>query len=295
MSVDVSVVIVTHNSRDVIGRAIESVRANTHGVSYEIIVVDNASSDETDAFVAGRFPDVCVMHLQKNIGLSAAINAGVRASTGTCVMQLNPDCRLEGDALTVLSAYLRDHPDVGVAAPQILNDDGSVQLSCRAFPGYSTAFFGRYSLFTRLWPENPVSKRYLMTGFDHASEREADWASGAAMMFTRGAFDGIGGWDAGFFLFNEDVDFCKRLRDAVLRTVYVPEARVYHTIGISERPTPRAVIERHRSMWRYYRKHLRRSWVQDIVTAPAIAVRCAFALGRRMVSPQRHQGTEAFQ
>jgi GT2 family glycosyltransferase len=183
----------------------------------------------------------------------------------------------------VLAAYLRGHPEAGVAAPQILNDDGSLQLSCRAFPGYSTAFFGRYSFLTRLWPGNPVSKRYLMTDFDHASEREVDWASGAAMMFTRAAFERVGGWDASFFLFSEDVDFCKRVHEADLRVMYVPSARVYHTIGISKHPTTRAVIERHRSMWRYYLKHLRRTWVQDVFTAPAIAIRCAFALARRAV------------
>jgi GT2 family glycosyltransferase len=124
-----------------------------------------------------------------------------------------------------------------------------------------------------------------MTGFDHACERDVDWASGAAMMFTREAFERIGGWDSGFFLFGEDVDFCKRLRDAGMRVVYAPSACVYHTIGISERPTRRAVVERHRSMWRYYRKHLRRSFLQDIVTGPAIALRCLFALGRRVLQP----------
>ena len=107
------------------------------------------------------------------------------------------------------------------------------------------------------------------------------------MMFTRAAFDRVGGWDAGFFLFSEDVDFCKRMHDAGLRVVYVPSARVYHTIGISKNPTTRAVVERHRSMWRYYRKHLRRSFVQDIVTAPAIALRCGFALGRRAIQAWR--------
>jgi GT2 family glycosyltransferase len=183
----------------------------------------------------------------------------------------------------MLGAFLDAHPDIAVAAPQILNDDGSVQLSCRAFPGYSTAFFGRYSVLTRLWPGNPASRRYLMTGFDHASERDVDWASGAALMFTRAAFDRLGGWDPGLFLFSEDVDFCKRVHDAGLRVVYQPAARVYHTIGISERPTTRAVVERHRSMWRYYRKHVRRSFVQDIVTAPAIALRCLFALTRQLV------------
>jgi GT2 family glycosyltransferase len=295
MSADVSVVIVTYNSRAFVGQAIESVREQTRGVSHEIIVVDNASPDDTGAYVAEAYPDVTVLHMQKNIGLSAAINDGVAASTGTCVMQLNPDCRLDGDALSALAAYLREHPDVGVAAPKLLNDDGSVQLSRRSFPGYSTALFSRYSLLTRLWPGNPVSKRYLRTDIDiGASDAPADvdWVSGAAMMFPRAVFDRLGGWDAGFFLFSEDVDFCKRVHDAGLRVVYLPAVRVYHTIGISKRPTTRAIVERHRSMWRYYQKHLRRSFLQDLFTAPAIAVRCLFALVGGWIKTQRHRGTE---
>jgi GT2 family glycosyltransferase len=291
MSVEVSVVIVTYNSREVVGRCIDSIREHSRGVSYEIIVVDNASPDETGALVAERYPDITVLHMQKNIGLSAAINDGVAASAGIFVMQINPDCRLDEDALTVLSHYLRANSDVGVVAPKILNDDGSLQLSCRAFPGYSTSVFGRYSLLTRLWPRNPVSKRYLMSDFDHASTRDVDWASGAALMFSRAAFDRVGGWDPAFFLFNEDVDFCKRLHAAGLRVVYHPAARVYHTIGISERPTVRAVMERHRSMWRYYRKHLARNPALSVATAAGIAGRCVWTLAwtliRRRGGPRR--------
>lgn len=274
----VSVVIVTYNSRAVVGDAIRSIKQHTQGVAFEIILVDNASADDTGAIVSREHSDVRVLHLPRNVGLSAAINDGVAASSGRHIMQLNPDCRLESDALSTLSEYLDGHPDVGVAAPKVLNDNGSTQLSCRAFPGYSTALFSRYSLLTRLWRGNPVSRRYLMTDFDHTAERDVDWASGAAMMFPRVVFDRVGGWDAGFFLFSEDVDFCKRVHDSGLRVVYLPDARVRHTIGISERPTLRAIIERHRSMWRYYRKHIRRSALTDIVTAPAIAGRLAFAL-----------------
>ncbi len=288
--IDVSVVIVTYNSRDVVGRGIESVRAHTHDVTYEIIVVDNASPDDSGAYVVKHYPGVRVLHLPtNNRGLSAAINAGVAASSGTYVMQWNPDCRLEEDSLSTLATYLGEHADVGIAAPKLLNEDGSLQLSCRAFPGYMTALFSRYSLLTRVWPGNPFSTRYLMTGFDHSDAADVDWASGAGFMYRRSLHERLGGWDEGFFLFNEDVDLCKRVHEAGLRVVYAPDARVYHAIGISERPSTRAIVERHRSMWRYYRKHVRRVWVTDVITAPVILVRCVFALGRRLISLQRRR------
>jgi GT2 family glycosyltransferase len=102
-------------------------------------------------------------------------------------------------------------------------------------------------------------------------------------MFPRAEFDRLGGWDAGFFMFNEDVDFCKRVHDAGLRVVYLPEVAVYHEIGVSKRAPSRIVIERHKSMWRYYRKHVRGNVALDVVTAAGIAARCAFGLAPALV------------
>ena len=148
---------------------------------------------------------------------------------------LNPDCTSKARCLAPLAAYLREHPDVGIVAPKLLDDDGTLQLSCRAFPGYETALFNRYSLLTRLLPGNERSRRYLMSDFDHMSERDVDWVSGAVLMLPRGVFDEVGGWDAGYFMFNEDVDLCRRVHDAGYRVVYHPAVAVYHTIGVSKK------------------------------------------------------------
>jgi GT2 family glycosyltransferase len=278
VSVDVSVVIVTYNSRPVIDACLASLKEHTRGVSFEAIVVDNASRDGTAAHVRDAYAWARVIERATNDGLSAAVNDGVAASTARYVLALNPDTRIDADALSTLAAYLDAHPEVGVAAPKLLDDDGTLQLSCRTFPGYSTALFGRYSLLTRFLPDNRHSREYLLSDFDHASERDVDWASGAALMFPRAVFDRVGGWDAGFFMFSEDVDFCKRVHDAGLRVVYVPDAVVYHAIGVSKRAPARIVVERHKSMWRYYRKHMRGNALQDVVTAAGIAVRCTVTL-----------------
>jgi GT2 family glycosyltransferase len=278
VSVDVSIVIVTHNSRSVIDACLASLQEYTRGVTFEAIVVDNASRDGTAAHVGEAYPWARVIARSSNAGLSAAVNEGVAAASGRYVMPLNPDTRIDADALATLAAYLDAHPDVGVAAPKLLDDDGTLQLSCRAFPGYATALFGRYSLLTRLFPDNRRSREYLLSDFDHASQRDVDWASGAALMCPRAVFERVGGWDAGFFMFNEDVDFCKRVHDAGMGVVYVPDAVVYHAIGVSKRAPARIVIERHKSMWRYYRKHMRGNALQDVVTAVGIVVRCGVTL-----------------
>ena len=283
MTIDVSVIIVTYNSRRHIDACLASLREHTRGVSYEVIVVDNASADGTAAHVARAHPWARIMARQSNAGLSCALNEGVASSSGRYVMALNPDTCIDADVLAPLVAYLRAHPNAGVVAPKLLDDDGALQLSCRAFPGYATALFGRYALLTKLFPGNRFSGGYLLSDFDHSSVRDVDWVSGAALMFPREVFDRLGGWDAGFFLFNEDVDFCRRVHDTGLRVVYVPEVAVYHEIGISKRATARIVIERHKSMWRYYRKHLRGNVAQDVITAAGIAARCVVALGSRAI------------
>ena len=278
MSADVSIVIVTYNSRRVVGACLQSLHEHLLGEPYEVIVVDNASSDGTAECVASAAPWARLVRRSSNAGLSAALNDGVAASEGRYVMQLNPDVRIEGEVIARLAAYLSEHLDVGVVAPKLLNDDGTLQMSCRAFPGYSTALFNRYSALTKLLPGNRFSRGYLMSDFDHAQRRDVDWVSGAALMFPRAVFDQLDGWDAGFFMFNEDVDFCRRVHDAGLRVVYEPAVAVYHSIGASKSASARLIVERHRSMWRYYRKHLRGNVIRDSATAAGIAGRCAAVL-----------------
>jgi N-acetylglucosaminyl-diphospho-decaprenol L-rhamnosyltransferase len=277
---DVSAIIVTYNSAGCVGRLLDSLRDRSSGALRETIVVDNASSDATAELIARYHRSVRVIERSTNAGLSAGINEGVAASSGEFVAVLNPDIHFDADPLAPLAAYLREHPDVGVVAPKLLDDDGTLQMSCRAFPGYDTALFNRYSLLTRIFPTNERSRRYLMTDFDHASVRDVDWVSGAMLMLPRRVFDEIGGFDAGYFMFNEDVDLCRRVHDAGYRVVYYPLATVHHTIGVSKSTSRRMIVERHRSMWRYYRKHLGGGLVRDALTGAGITARCLLMLAR---------------
>lgn len=278
MTPDVSIVIPTYNSKRHLAACFTSLRAYTQDVTIELIVVDNASADGTPGVVASEYPDARLVRRAKNGGYAAAINDGVAIAAGRYIMVLNPDTRIEEDAVSMLAAHLGAHADVGVVAPKLLNDDGTLQLSCRAFPGYTTALFNRYSLLTRIFPRNRFSRGYLMEDFAHDEPRDVDWVSGAALMFPRALFDRLGGWDSGFFMFSEDVDFCRRVHDAGMRVVYLPDARVYHAIGVSKQAPAGIVIARHRSMWRYYRKHMRGNAARDAITGAGIAARCALML-----------------
>ena len=290
---DVSVIVVTYNSAGCVGRLLDALGQHCAESLHEAIVVDNASSDGTRTLVAHDYAWVRLVARATNGGLSAAINDGVAASSGQFVAILNPDIHFDTDPLAPLAAYLREHPDTGVVAPKLLDDDGTLQLSCRAFPGYQTAIFNRYSLLTKVLPANERSRRYLMTDFDHASVRDVDWVSGAMLMLPRRVFDEVGGFDAGYFMFNEDVDFCRRVHDAGYRVVYDPRSVVHHTIGVSKSASRKMIVARHRSMWRYYRKHLRGGALRDAVTAAGIAARCGFMLARASVASLVARATPA--
>ena len=144
-----------------------------------MIVVDNASQDDTPEMVLAEFPQVTLVRRSSNDGFARAVNQGIGLARGTAFLILNPDTEITGNMLPPMLAYQREHPTIGILAPKLLNTDGSIQLSCRAFPGLSAALFNRYSLLTRLLPGNRFSKRYLMTDFDHDAITDVDWASAA--------------------------------------------------------------------------------------------------------------------
>ncbi|HWO94209.1 MAG TPA: glycosyltransferase, partial [Dehalococcoidia bacterium] len=176
---------------------------------------------------------------------------------------------------------------------QLLEENGEIQLSARAFPGYSTALFNRHSMLTRLLPGNRFSRRYLLSSWAHDETRDVDWVSGACMVLARRGIESFGAFDPAYFMYIEDVDLCLRAKKAGFRVVYFPAVRVRHTIGGSSRSaTFRMIRARHASMARYYRKHLRRGFVFDSLTVGGIWARCGlqFALAAvRRVAGRPHR------
>jgi N-acetylglucosaminyl-diphospho-decaprenol L-rhamnosyltransferase len=276
---DLSVVILNYNAAQHVRACLASLAAGCEGLTYETIVVDNASPQPGLESATAGFPDARLIRRRRNVGFSAGINTGIRVARGDGVLILNPDTTLATGAATTMLRYLRAHPGIGVVGPRMLNQDGSLQLSCRRFPDFSTALFNRNSALTRLLPGNRYSARYLMTDVDHARTRDVDWLSGAAMLLNRSALDRVGLFDERYFFTVEDVDLCRRMHDAGYRVVYLPDAVVTHRIGESARTAPnRVVLARHRGMWLYYRTYLRGGPLLDLATGAAILGRCLLML-----------------
>ena len=164
---------------------------------------------------------------------------------------------------------------IGIAGLKIINPDGSIQLSCRSFPSYTTALFHRYSLLTRWFPNNPFSRRYLRMDLSRDRMQEVDWVSGACLLHKRTLLNSIGYLDESFFMYCEDVDFCFRAKKAGWQVLYYPAAAVMHHIGgSSSKASRRMILKRHESMWNYYAKHYRRNFLKDGIVGGAIAFRC---------------------
>jgi hypothetical protein len=168
---------------------------------------------------------------------------------------LNPDTEVHEGALATLIAFADAHPEAGIVGAKLLNGDGSLQYSCRTFPTLMNGFF-RDTPLGRLFPQNRYNRDYLMKDWDHRSPREVDWVSGAAMLIRREALEEIGGLDESFFMYCEDVDLCYRAHQRGWKVMYCPDAVITHLIArASDQNVAAMLMERHRSMFRFFRKH----------------------------------------
>jgi len=253
---DLSVVTVNYRSLDPLLECLASLPGAAPGLAVDVTVVDNEQGSGVRAALSGRFPGARVIENAENVGYARAVNQGIAATAGTFVLVLNPDCVLRPGSLRTLVDYLSAHPMAAVAGPKILGPDGVLEFSARSFPDHTTLFFNRYSLLTRLFPGNRFSRHYLLSDWDHASVRSVDWLSGACLMVRRSAIEKVGPMDEAFFMFNEDVDWCRRMKLAGYDVVYVPDAVIVHRIGASRsRVAAKVIYERHRGMVHYFHKH----------------------------------------
>ena len=250
--IDLSIVILNWNVRDLLDRCLASLRSERY--ILEIIVVDNASHDDSVAMLRAKYPQVELIANTTNRGFTVGNNQGISASRGRYVMVLNPDTEVLGDALDQLVSYLDGHPDAGAIGPQLLNPDRSIQSSRRRFPTLATAFFE--STWLQGMAPKRILARFYMDDVPVSLAHEVDWLSGACTVFRRAVLDGVGLYDAqNFFMYSEELDLCRRVKEAGWKIVYLPEAQVVHYVGKS---SDQAVAARHiyfqTSKVRYVRK-----------------------------------------
>ena len=193
----------------------------------QIIVVDNGSSEQCRQMVHQYFPEVTFITAGRNLGYAAGVNLGLRQATGRYFLILNPDIALLKNDIQTMIDYLDGHPAVGLLGPKLINPDGTSQYTCYRFPQFILPLYRRTFI-----GHLPFAKRrlanYLMTDWDHASNRAVDWLLGGCLLARRAAVEKVGLFDERFFLYVEDVDWCRRFWQAGYAVVYFAEAEIVH-------------------------------------------------------------------
>jgi len=240
----VSVLVTNWNGMEVLGHCLQSVVERTHGLHYEIIVVDDASTDGSAAMVRARFPHIRLIERAANGGFVRANNEGVRHARGRYVLLLNSDTVLLNDALTILAAYLDGHDAVGACGGWLTDSRGASQVSYGSFPSLSQA--GIDALFLNdLFPACNLPNRGVRPASDAHEPLTVDYVTGAALMCRRELIDRIGLFDERFHAYCEEVDFCYRVLALGLTTAFVPSARILHYGGTSYGRLGRKKIQIH--------------------------------------------------
>jgi len=292
--VDLSVVIVNYNTRDLLRDCLNSLRPELEGLDHEILVVDNASSDGSPAMLAEAFPSVTLLVNPTNSGFSRANNRALRQARGRDVLLLNPDTLVQPGAVRTLAGALHALPGAVGVGPRVMRPDGRLDLACRrSFPSPGVAA-ARLLGLSRLFPRNSVLARYNLSYRDPAQPGEIDAGTAAAMCFSREALAAVGFFDEDFFMYGEDLDLCYRLKQRGGRIYYVPSATVIHLKGMASGRQAKAMLrEFHRSMWLFYRKHYFRGWRGGLAPAVWLGIKLRHRMvlgwnavrGRQIVSP----------
>jgi N-acetylglucosaminyl-diphospho-decaprenol L-rhamnosyltransferase len=251
----VTVVIVSWNTRELLLRCLRSVQQETahSGLVVETIVIDNASADGTPESARAAFPEVRLCVQSENLGFAAANNIGIEQSNGESILILNPDTEMQPGSLLILWNTLHASSHIGMSSPVLVNPDGSFQSAGFRFPGLVQTMLDLYPLHPRLLGSS-LNGRY--SAGDGLSPFAIDHPLGACMLVRREIIEEIGTFDPGYFIYSEEIDWCRRIANAGWTILCAPSARVIHHGGQSTSQTPdRMKRQLHQSRARYFRSH----------------------------------------
>jgi len=271
LPVDFSVIVVSWNTRELLRQCLQSIvdepgvqilaagadpaqPAQPGQVLVEIVVVDNASDDGSAQMVQADFPQARLIANRHNAGFARANNQAIAQARGRVLFLLNPDAYLLPGALAGLARFLRDHPEAAAAGPNVLNPDGSWQAAVFRFATLWDLFCEAVFLSV-LWPRSPLFARKELGGFDRNAVREVDWVQGCALAVRRTVWDVVGPFDEGYWMYVEELDWCRRAKGLGYRIFFTPDAQVIHYGKRSVAKARSSVMPLgFRSHFRYYRK-----------------------------------------
>ncbi len=262
-SMDIGIVIVSYNTKDLLRRCLESVFSSIN-VTFTVCVVDNKSTDGSVTMVKEEFPQVHLIANVENVGYPAANNQGLHRvgfregefeQAPDYGLLLNPDTEMQPDVLGKVIAYANNNEKIGVLGPKLVRLDGTLDMACRrSFPTPEVSFYRLVGL-SKLFPKHRTFGRYNLTYLDEDEISEVDSVVGAFMLVRKQAIEKVGFLDESFFMYGEDLDWAYRIKAVGYNVIYYPEVTVLHVKRASSRQFPRSKVEFWRAMEIFYRKY----------------------------------------
>lgn len=290
IGMDISILILNYNTRDLTLQTIRSVLQSVTEYTYEIILVDNASTDGAVDVIRSEFPVITVIANDANVGFARANNQAMQIAKGRYILLLNSDTVVQPDTLNVMVRYMDTHPDVGASGCKVVLPDGSLDRAClRGFPTPEASFYYAFG-FSKLFPGNPRFSQYQLNHLDPDQPHRIDCLVGAFMLVRREAIEQVGMLDEAFFMYGEDVDWCYRIKDAGWGISYYPLTQIIHYKGASSRRKPvKIVYEFYRAMWVFHRKHYikKYSWFINAMVFAGISLKLTLALIQNQIRRMR--------
>lgn len=292
---DVSIVIASWNAKRHLLECLRAVEADAGSVAIETIVVDNASTDGSPEAVEQEFSWATLIRNAENLGFARASNIGIESASGRYLCLMNSDVLARPGALGALVRFMDSRPTVGLVGARILNPDGSLQPSCRTFPGFANSLSCALAAY-RLLPTSARFSAEVMTYWSHDAERSVDAVSGCFCLARREAVRDVGLLDERFFFYSEDVDWCMRFHAAGWDVRFCPEAEAVHVrAASSSAAAQRFAVEKQRARLHLYRKHYSRAAVAYFMALAFVhhVVRIAPRLLLYAVRPSRRRSLQA--
>lgn len=278
---DLSIIIVNYNTCKLTCDAIQSILRSDTSYSYEIIVVDNHSSDDSMEIIPRSFPEVTLIGNTENVGFARANNQAIRISCGRYILLLNSDTVIQEDTLQVMVSFMDQHPEVGASGCKVVLPDGRLDKACRrGFPTPAASFYYLSGL-SRLFPKSALFNQYQLTHLDPDDSYPVDCLVGAFMIVRRETIEQVGLLDEDFFMYGEDVDWCYRMKQAGWGIYYYPQTSIIHYKGASSRRKPLKIIyEFHRAMYLFHKKHYQQkySWLTNAAVYIGISLKFILSL-----------------
>lgn len=278
---ELSIIIVNWNTKKLLSNCLDSIAKNIDGISKELFVVDNNSTDGSQIFIKENYSYVNLIENTENLGFSKANNIALRKAVGKYLLLLNSDTVVEPSAISLMIDFLEKNPSTGMVGPKLLNSDGTIQPACRrSIPNPKVAFY-RITGLSKLLPGNKEFAKYNLTFKSSEELQEVEAISGACMMIKKKTMDEIGLLDEDFFMYGEDIDWCYRLGQKGWKIYYIPCARVIHRHrASSERRRFKSTLNFYHAMYIFYKKHFsnRKNFIMNFFVIIGISIFAVFSL-----------------